>query len=251
MPTLTGYHRPSSIDEVLQLLTRPGINTTILSGGTYLTAHMPETVSEVVDLQAIDSLHQISIREQKLRIGAMVRLQTIVDYPQTPALLRKAALHEGPNTLRNAATIGGIVASPNKESELLAALLVFEATVQIQTSNGEKQMPLTNFLRDIPTALGGGLITSISVIPTGQTASDRVARTPADRPIVAALARRDEHGQIRLALCGVDNRPVLVDPETVKSAVNPPNDFRGSTEYRRHMAATLSRRIINELSEKN
>jgi CO/xanthine dehydrogenase FAD-binding subunit len=250
MPTLTAYHRPASIDEALHLLTRPGINTTILAGGSYIMAHMPETVSEVVDLQAIDSLHQLSIREQRLVIGAMVRLQTIVDHPQAPPLLREAAQREGPNTLRNAATIGGIMASPNKESEMLAALLIFEADVQIQTSNGQKQVPLTNFLRDIPTALGGGLITSVSIMPTGQTASARVARTPADRPIVAALARQDEHGQIRLALCGVDNLPVLVDPETVKSAVNPPNDFRGSTEYRRHMAATLSRRVVNELSEK-
>lgn len=249
MPKLKAYHRPSTIDEVLQLLARSGINTALIGGGTYLTAHMPETVDEVVDLQAVPGLNRVSYNGNQLSLGAMVCLQTIVDDAQAPDLLRQAAKLEGPNTLRHAATVGGTVAIPNKESEFLAALLVFEAEVHVQSTNGPKKVPLTNFFQDIPTALGGGLITAVSLTTSGKTASARVARTPADRPIVAALARRDDKGQIRLALCGVANTPILVDPNNVKAAVNPPNDFRGSKEYRRQMAATLSKRVLNELSE--
>ena len=42
-------------------------------------------------------------------------------------LLQKAIHQAGPNTYRNAATIGGVCASRLADSELLAALLVLEA----------------------------------------------------------------------------------------------------------------------------
>lgn len=248
MPQLKAYHRPSSVDEALQLLARTGANTAVIGGGTWIVARMPDLVEEVVDLQAIPNLNRITVQGPQMTLGAMVRLQAIVDDPQAPALLKQAAHREGPNTLRHAATVGGTVVHADKESEFLAALLVFEAEVEIQTVTGIRRMSLDQFLRDVPAALSGGLVTAVSLQTTGQTASDRVARTPADKPIVAALARLKEDGSIRLALCGVANTPVLVDPDNVKAAVSPPSDFRGSGEYRRQMAATLSRRVMNQLS---
>ena len=248
MPQLKAYHRPRNVDEVLQLLARSGINTAIIGGGTYLVARMPDTVDEVVDLQAVTGLNVITYTGQGVILGAMVRLQTIVDDDRAPALLRETARREGPNTFRNEATVGGVVVGPDKESELLAALLVFDAQVQVQTGSGVKQISLTNFLRDVPTALGGGLVVSVTLSTLGKTASDRVARTPADKPIVAALARLGLDGQLRLALCGVANTPVLVDPDNVKAGINPPDDFRGSKEYRRQMAAILTKRVVNAVN---
>ena len=246
MPQLKAYHRPSSVDEALRLLSRPGVNTTIIGGGAYITARMSDIFDEVVDLQAI-GLTEVNYQNNQLTLGAMVRLQTIVDDPQIPNLLREAAHVAGPNTLRNAVTVGGVVVSANKESEFLAALLVFEAEIQIQSTAGPKKILLTHFLSDVSGALEGGIITGVSMATTGKTARARVARTPVDSPIVAALARLDHNDRIHLALCGVANTPILVDPANVKAATNPPGDFRGSKEYRRQMAATLTRRVLNEL----
>ena len=127
-------------------------------------------------------------------------------------------------------------------------MLVYDAQVEIRSINHIKNTSLTNFLRDIPSALNGGLVISVSLDTIGKTARARVARTPADSPIVAVLARLGDDGKVRLALCGADNAPVLVDPDNVKAAINPPTDFRGSREYRRQMAATLAKRVIRELS---
>jgi CO/xanthine dehydrogenase FAD-binding subunit len=207
---------------------------------------MPELVEEVVDLQAT-GLDEVTYTSQSVTLGTMVRLQTIVDDGRIPALLRQAARRTGPLTLRNAATVGGVLTCYNRESELLAAMLVHDAQVEIRSTNHTKNISLTNFLRDIPSALNGGLVISVSLDTIGQTASARVARTPADRSIVAALARLDDNGEVRLALCGVDNTPVLIDPNNVKAAINPPDDFRGSREYRRQMAATLADRVMREL----
>jgi CO/xanthine dehydrogenase FAD-binding subunit len=246
MPNVKAYHRPANLNEAVSLLSRPRINTAIIGGGTYIVAHMSDTVDEVVDLQAV-GLTEVTYNDDQVKFGAMVRLQTIVEDSQAPALLRDAAYREGPNTFRNAATVGGVVVGASNESELLAALLVFEAEVQIRTMQGARHLSLADFWGDIPAALKGGIVTTVSLTTTGQTASARVGRTPADQPIVAAAARLAPNDQLYLALCGVAPTPVLVDPDNIKGVINPPGDFRGSAEYRRHMAAILAQRVIDEV----
>ncbi len=81
----------------------------------------------------------------------------------------------------------------------------------------------------------------------GVTASDRVARTSADKPIVAVLGRKRPDGRTLLALCGVAATPILVEPDQL-SSLNPPADFRGSSEYRREMAVLLAGRVLNTLA---
>lgn len=248
MSKLKAYHRPDSPDQALQLLARSEVNTTVMGGGTYIAAHLPSIAEEIVDLQDAD-LANVTYTGQELILGAMVRLQTLVDDGRAPALLREAAQREGPNTLRAAATIGGTISCPSRESEFLAALLIYDTEVQIQSLSGSKNIPLTRFLQDVGAVLkSGNLVTAVTLSSLGKTASARVARTPADKPIVAVLGRRRDDGKIKLALCGADTVPVLVEPDNVKAAINPPNDFRGSREYRRQMAATLARRVLDELS---
>lgn len=249
MAQLETYHRPESVAEALQLLGRPQVNTAIVAGGTSIIARMAETVEEVVDLQAT-GLDQVNYAAGRLTLGAMVRLQTLVDEAQAPTLLREMAHQEGPNTFRHQGTVGGAVVMANPESEFLAALLVFEAEVEIQSTGGTRHMALPDFLADVPAALAGGLVTAISLATGGTGASERVARTPVDSPIVAAVARRDEAGQLHLALCGVAKTPILINPDglnQLKAKLNPPGDFRGSSEYRRQMAVVLSHRVIGNL----
>lgn len=247
MNQLKAYHRPASVEEALGLLSRPNVHTAVIGGGTQAVPRLAETVDEVIDLQHV-GLADISLTGSGLTLGAMVRLQTLVDDERLPELLREAARREGPNTLRHAATVGGLIVGASPESELLAALLVCQAIVRVQNSQGTHNIPLADLLADVPAALGGGLVTSVSLTPNGRTAATRVARTPADSPIVAAVARLADDNQLHLALCGVAPTPVLVDPDTIEAALTPPDDFRGSAEYRRQMALTLSRRVIAALT---
>ena len=91
----------------------------------------------------------------------------------------------------------------------------------------------------------GEVITAVSIKTTGQTASARVARTPADKPIVAVVGRRAGE-ELLLAVCGVEKRPILVNPSQIDQLA-PPSDFRGSSNYRLQMAKVLTQRVIKEL----
>jgi CO/xanthine dehydrogenase FAD-binding subunit len=222
------------------------VYSALVAGGTQLVPDLSDTTGEVIDLQDIASLRAIDIEGDRLTLGAMVRLQTIVDDSTMPTLLRNMARREGPNTFRHQGTVGGAIISANGESEFVAALLVHEAVVTIETPAGAHTMPLPDFLANVESSLRSGILTSVAVATSGKGADARVARTPADSPIVAAIARRDSAGALHLALCGVAPTPILVaadaQPET-----GPPDDFRGSSEYRAEMARILTERVLREL----
>lgn len=244
MPQLKAYHRPETVADALELLNREGVHTTVLAGGTRLVPTLAAAGEEVVDLQAT-GLDQIEQPGDRLLLGAMVRLQAIVENEKLPALLRETARRAGPNTFRNQETVGGTIVSAGPENEFLAALLVYQAEVTIQTQAATRILPLADFLRDVKAGLQGGLLTAVSLATSGETAHERVARTPEDSPIVAAAARRGP-SDTYLALCGVAPTPILVGSDGL-DALDPPTDFRGSSDYRKEMARILAKRVMEYL----
>ena len=244
MPQLKAYHRPETVADVLKLLYREDVRTKILAGGTHLVPNLAADVDEVVDLQAA-GLDQIKREGGRLILGATVRLQSIVADEALPPLLRETARRAGPNTFRNQETIGGVIVTAAAESEFLAALLVHRATVTVETREGTRTLPLAEFLADVAAELQGGLLTGVSVDTGGETAHARVARTPEDSPIVAALARH-AGPDTYLALCGVGPTPLLVDRDELDT-LEPPADFRGSSQYRKEMALVLVERVLKNI----
>lgn len=243
MASIRDYHRPVGIDEALALLGRTDVTSVVLAGGTVVNADQSARPIEVVDLQAL-GLSGIDEVDGRVRIGAMGTLQEIVDSALVPELVREAARCEAPNTIRHMATIGGTVATADAESGLVAALLVHEATVEITSEEGTSSVPLPDLLGD-RSSIGGAVIAAVHLQPHGATTWAGTGRTPVDTPIVSAYARVHD-GRIRLAFTGVAATPVLVDPSGV-SDLDPPADFRGSSEYRRRLAQVLASRVLQSL----
>lgn len=236
---ITQYHRPQTLDEAIALLARP--DAVIIAGGTSVNANSERRPISAVDLQALE-LAGIDTDGESVRIGAMTRLQDLFDSPLVPVILRDLARREAPNTIRNAATIGGIIGAVDPESELLAGLLAFEATVTLARAGSTTEHALDEVLGS-PTLLNGAIMTSVSIPSNGVGAAERTGRTPMDRPIVMAVAHRAHEGVIRLALTGVSTRPVVVEPDQI-GALDPPSDFRGSSGYRKNLAEVLAHRVL-------
>lgn len=242
MRSIVQYHRPADVAEVVALLSRPEVNTVVVAGGTSIPPDS-QTETEVVDIQAAVG-SGLELQDGRLVMGAMCRLQDIVDSRLTPPLIQDLARREGPSTFRHAATVGGTVGAADWESGLLAGLLVYEAELTFATTGGTHAMSLEEALA-APYVPGGAVITSVSIVVDGEATFAATGRTPADTPIVAAAARVVSAG-FRVALTGVAATPVLVDPNDLAS-LDPPGDFRGSSRYRKALASTLVGRAIARL----
>jgi putative selenate reductase FAD-binding subunit len=269
----SSYHRPKNLEEALRLLAEP--DTVPLAGGTTLLAE--KSSAAVVDLQDL-GLDGIHLEDGQLRLGAMTRLVDLDDYllAQDDAedgdrpgscmpLLRRAIRQAGPNTYRNAATIGGVVGARLPDSELLAALLALETEIALHEP-GETTLTLQEYLG--PDERPAGLITEI-LLPweEGKGASERVARTPADYPIVSVTVWQPRGKVPRLAATGIDQRPVrlnaaeeklgaTLDDDSIEQAtgaaalqVRHPGDFRGSAAYRSDMVVVLTRRVLRQAAD--
>ena len=241
MTSIKSYHRPTSIDEALELLAAHPDSAALLAGGTQLVGDLPENVESIIDLQALE-LSEITGDERVVHLGAMVTLQQMVDHAALPELLRTLAHAAAANTFRNNGTIGGLIASRDAESELLAALLAFECEVRIQSKEGQHSVALLDYLEQ-PI---DGIITQATIQANGMAAVERVGRTPKDVPIVAVVARMPPGGELVLAFSGMGPTPILCPPEKV-AALDPPEDFRGSKSYRKHLAQTLTARVIKQI----
>jgi len=292
------YHRPDTIDQAIDLLRRGAPNTVILAGGTALmasgrTVTSPlaplktglterDDVEAVVDLQNL-ALSYVRAQGATLHIGATTTLQKLADTPdiQTFAsgVLAEAAGAVDNRNVRNAATVGGNVASARGQDILLTTLLALDASLTVhvpgplssERDQAPRQLPLAGFLNYRERLLGeGALIAQLSlpllIGPLG-AALATVARTPRDQPIVCAIARlelaKGIAANVRLALGGVAPLPVrayeaeqllerkaLSDESIAEAAaraasgLTPPADFRGSAEYRQEMARVLAQRAL-------
>jgi probable selenate reductase FAD-binding subunit len=256
------YHRPETLADAWQALQTP--DTHPLGGGTKLLAgHLPLTVTGLVDLQRL-GLNQIELSDGGLQVGATVRLTDWTEFlveqaDNSPAaLLLNAIRRSGPNTYRNAATVGGTIASRLQDSELLAALLALDAHVYLY--NEETAASLGDYLTGQQST---HLITHITISwQEGRGASERVARTPADYPIVSITGWQGEGGSLRIATTGLAERPFRLpdidgplSQETIEAAAESarqsavhPGDFRGDANYRAEMAAVLTRRVLQQMA---
>lgn len=235
VPLLVGYHRPGSLREAVDLLAQP--HHVPLAGGTHLNADRSRSELIGVDLQSL-GLDSISIEGSTATIGAMVRLSE-VEREFEGDLLSVAARRELPSALRTLGTVGGSVAVSGGENLIVAALLASSATLEFESGS---RCDLVDYLAD-----PSGLITSVHVDTSGPWALEQTGRTPMDTPIVAAMGRTSNDGFI-IALTGVSTVPIVVTSIEEVEQIIPPGDFRGSSEYRHHLAVKLSERVIGALS---
>jgi len=280
---IIAYHRPQTLEETLQLITRPNPLTLPLGGGTVLNApHAGEYA--VADLQALP-LKSIEPHGSTLEIGAISTLQALLNFPDLHPALKKAIQHEATYNLRQVGTVAGTLIASDGRSPFAAALLALDA--QLTLLPGDEQHDLGDILhlrntqpestdqqigksanQQIPNPqypisfLPNRLITRISISTKTTLAYEYVARTPADRPIVAVAAARWPAGRVRIVVGGWGSTPRLaldapepggVEAEgyfrfAVRSVTAEAGDQWASAEYRQDVAVTLARRVIESIT---
>jgi CO/xanthine dehydrogenase FAD-binding subunit len=252
------YHRPRTIDEALELLARPEPRTLALGGGTVLNRPSPDEVA-AVDLQALglDGLHMSG---KSLLIGAAVTLNRFSRQPGLQPALVKAINLELNYHLRQAATAAGALVSADGRSGFTAALLALDAELELRAQPGgafpeQEKLGLGDLLPLREQLLRGRLITQVKIPLNVQLAFEKVARTPADLPIVCVALAKWNSGRTRLVVGGFGSAPSLAldGPEesgveaAARAACMGAEDEWASAVYRSDAAATLAKRCLDEL----
>jgi carbon-monoxide dehydrogenase medium subunit len=256
----------------------------VIAGGTALLTLIKHGVlvpKTLVNLKKIASGNGIVYDPDKgLRLGA---LATIFDVESAPLVRRyypvlAEACHVVANIrIRNMATIGGNLAHGDYQSDPPTALIALDASVELISSTGARQMKLSDFLLgSYETALKPGELVSAVTLPPAPVLRGTYIKfttgSSEERPCagIAVLAKFDGEvcQELRLAVGAVSPRPVRIQKaeelargarltapivtqaaRLASEAVDPIDDLRGPADYKRHLVEVLVRRTLTAVTQ--
>ena len=273
MANPTQYHRPTSLDIAAALLRDHPEGLAIAGGGlTFSDALLPYPT--VIDLQAIPEMNVFDYTEHGVLMGGSVMLSRLLEFPNLPDAIRRALTRALPPNVRNNVSVGESLRQRHHPMlwEWIAAAYAHDIGVEIlDPATGERGW--NDLIALIESGeIDTGIITAVDLPalagdPPQALGSAHVARTPTGEPIVnaAAFVILDDERRVEsvfTALCGVSDQPLVsvglptllgnpLDTANITSAVksvalqlDPPGDYKGSSEYRREMARVCMQRAL-------
>ncbi len=146
------YLVPASVEEAIGLRCAYGDKARFISGGTEVVPLMMRGRLEqthLIELSRLDELSGVAAHPRCHHIGASVTLTQLQESPVIlgywRALAEAAASIREPQ-VRNRGTIGGNVSHGVPSADLVPALLVFDAEVELAGQDGRRRVPLDEFL---------------------------------------------------------------------------------------------------------
>ena len=282
------YVRPTSLDEALSVLADMGEQASLLSGGTDLIVALREGRKKarvVVDVKQIPQTSALSFdKDSGLHLGASVPCyriygdQAIAD--AYPGLIDGVRLIGGVQ-IQGRASVGGNVCNASPAADSIPALIVHSAVCNVAGSGGNRQVAMEEFFTGPGKTVlqPGELLVSIDLPapPAGFGAAYLrfIPRNEMDIAVVGVGASvvldesRTTIESARIALGAVAPTPLYVkeagnaiaglaaDGDAVEEAARiaqqaarPITDMRGTAEYRKLLAAVLTRRALRTAIER-
>jgi CO/xanthine dehydrogenase FAD-binding subunit len=273
----TSFVAAASLEEALEAVAsgaRPVAGgTDLVVGARQGKAPLPESI---VAIHRLDELRGLVVQGDQLRLGALVTHGQIAADPfigERLTALADASLIVGSHATRAQGTIGGNLMNASPAMEAGGPLMVFGAVVTLRSAGGERRLPVAELLTGPAqtAAEPGELLTEVTVpVPATGTGScyarleyrrqmeiaivgAAAVVTLADSRITAAqVAITALAPTIRLvpeaesALVGSDGGRQAAEAAAAAAAAAsaPISDVRGSADYRRAMAAVVTRRAV-------
>jgi aerobic carbon-monoxide dehydrogenase medium subunit len=277
------YAAPRTLDEALAVLREHGDEARVIAGGTALVTMMRQRLvrpSYLVSLREIPGLDRIEAANGGVRIGALVTHREVETSPlvrERIPVLAETFHRVASVRIRHMATVGGALAHADPNQDPPVTLIALGARVEIRGAGGRRELPVELFFRDYyESSLEPGEVVIAVVVPQFPAASGAayvkfLPRTADDYATVAVAATvsLEADGErcraARIALGSVGVTPIRAQSaealmagqrfgvemlkaarESVKSAVDPLTDHRGSAAYKREMAAVIAGRALTQ-----
>lgn len=275
------YVRPSTIEEVFELLKEHGDEARILAGGQTLLATLNMRLSEpsiLIDINHLSMLREIKLEEDYLVIGSLVthrdieRSQSIAQYMP---LLTKAAPHIAHPAIRNRGTLGGSIAFADPAAEWPSCAVALDAEIILASSKYQRIVGASDFFIDLyetdlqedEIILGCRFPLSS---PVRSTTFHKLTRRHGDYAIVGVAASaqciQNTLHDLRIVFLNIGNTPMralgaetllkgqaLTDELLEKARISlsediqPSADLYTSPEVKMHLAGVLLDRAVADL----
>jgi aerobic carbon-monoxide dehydrogenase medium subunit len=279
IPGQFDYHAAATLEEAISLLQQYGDDAKVMAGGQSLIPLMKMRLAQpahVVDINRVSGLSDIIDDGNWLTIGALTRESALqaseAVRTKFPMLLDTAKVIADP-LVRNLATVGGNIVHADPANDHPATMLAYRAEVVAHGPNGDRTIPVDDFFVDaFETALAPDeILTAIRIpAPAALTGGAYVKfeRKVGDYAIAAAAAQisLDPDGTISQAGLALTNlayamarstraeealRGQPANDDTFQQAAtiaaedcDPAADLRGSVDYKRAMAKTMTLRAL-------
>jgi carbon-monoxide dehydrogenase medium subunit len=277
-PRKFSYVRAGSVAEVLELLDRHGEDARVLAGGQSLMPTLNMRLSEpkvLVDINRIEALKGISVRDGSVRIGAVTRhaevMRSAIVAEHLP-LIAEAMPHVAHVAVRNRGTFGGSIALADPAAEMPACALALGATLVLESVGGRRSIAADDYFKGLydterrPDEL---LVEALIPVPKSNTASVfmELARRHGDFAIAGVAFQLQMEGGVvadgRLVYFGSEEKPTLAkgalaairgkplgesSAEAAAAALGgdlaPMSSAQGSAKMRLHLQRVLTRRAL-------
>lgn len=276
------FYSPTNLDEALTLLAEHQDDGRPMAGGTALVVLMKQSLVDAdhfISLARVPGLSDIRSEADGLHVGALARhrdVETSDVVKQHAPLLADVYRHVATVRIRNVATVGGGIAHADPAQDPPPGLIALDASVKLVSKQGERTLPITDVFQDYyETSIRPDELVSEVIVPPLPPGAKTVylkflPRTADDYATVAVAARGElQDGTVRnlrVALGAAGPTPVHATAveqalegqqatpdnirraaETVADQVDPLDDFRGSSDYKRDMAVVFTRRALERI----
>jgi aerobic carbon-monoxide dehydrogenase medium subunit len=275
------HHAPRTVGEAVAVLEQVGHDGKVLAGGQSLIPVLNMRLASpghLVDINGVAGLDAVDVTDAWVRVGALVRharLERDAAAEAALPLLRQGLRNVAHPAIRNRGTTVGSIAHADPAGEMPSVLLLTGGVVEAVGAGGRREIAAGDFFEGpLETTLGHDeLVEAVRFgrfAPGTRTAFLESARRSGDYAIAGvALAVEVDDGAVRSArasFVSVTPVPTVLDltaalagsaagrplprsvadavVELVRGHVDPEADIHASADYRRMLAAELTRRAV-------
>ena len=275
------YFAPSTLSEVISLLTQYKGNAKIFAGGTDLLIQMKQrklTPEYLIDIKNISELNYIKYsKDEGLKIGALVTHSSLVNsnvIQEKFDLLVEASLAVGSVQTRNRGTIMGNICTASPSADTPPALIALDARLKLISTKGERIVkikdfftnPFKNILKgteliteiqipNLPPNSGGAYLwlpkitaldetlVGVGVVITVEDLTDKICTNARiGLGSVAPTPMRAEMAEAFLQGKRIDDSIIEQAAEIASNEISP----RSRAEYRKEMVKVYVKRALNQ-----
>lgn len=273
------HHAPTSVEEAVAVLAEVGHDGKVLAGGQSLIPVLNMRLAQpghLVDINQVAGLDRVEVRQDCVRVGALVRHASLERDPgarHTLPLLSQALRNVAHPAIRNRGTTVGSIAHADAAGEMPSVATLTEAVIEASSSRGTREIAAADFFAgplettlaedELVVAIRFGRLpggTSTAFLESARRQGDYalagvgVALTVADGVIARARASfvsvTDVPDVLDLTEVVVGVEPGAVRwsdiDDVVGSHVDPQADIHATADYRRALVTELTKRAFTQ-----